>query len=228
MGDKNLEISQRRRQKMEKILAMLKNNIDNFTIVKDDYFFTERTGRGLMRQPDECIMVKVEPVTKRFAGNIGPDGDKIPFYGYFTREYLDGHAADEYAAIHLEHYYDASSFKFKKLGVIKTKQKSVNGRIPVKGSITDATEITVISPEWREDNGVTLRSRTKHVNAEMDLGKMKIYYGAKDDEQGADVVIDRIYNAITRAKQKDDAAAKKLSKLNLLTSAADLTADNQK
>lgn len=211
MKNKNLNIGQMRRQKVESILLLLKNYIDNSAVIRGETYYDERTAKGLIQESYQANTVKVEPITKRFHGHIGHFGDKVFFWGWLKREYLDGclTCTNECSEINLVHYSDKLSFKEQPLGTIQTKKKLV------KCAMTNATEITVFSPKWREDNLVDVVTRKQYINEELNLGKVKICCTEEEYQQGADIVIDRIYNLLTKIKKKEATTIKKLNKLNL-------------
>lgn len=109
-------------------------------------------------------------------------------------------------------------FDGERLGKIKTQGGFVDEKMPgwisnwqgnnkdVKKPIADTTAITIISPACRNKDGVSNICYTKGM-----AGKIRIDHAPTEHPNA---VLDKIYHAIVRSKQKA-AAAKKLSKLNL-------------
>ena len=147
----------------------------------------------------------------------GAIGKQMTFNGTY---YFGGSRDDNYAEIDLQ-------FRGNKLATIKTEDGFMNPDFPgwlnvwgYQGNrglkkiqpVLDSTAITVISPTWRESDGIMVRSQ---INTDRQpIKRVNIYSAPRKYEPATELLLDRIADAMSRSKDQV-VVARKLRTLNL-------------
>ena len=180
-----------------------------------------------IRQKAEAILAEIYRASTCYAVRYQARGDLHLFKGTIGEQmnfsgsyYHGGHQDVSHAEIDLR-------FRGKKLGTIKTEDGFMNPDLPgwlnvwgYNGNrkskkiqpVLDSTAITVIAPDWRESDGIMLSSQ---INTDRCLAKrVNIFSAPRKYEPAAEMILDRIIDAMSRSKDQI-VVARKLRRLNL-------------
>ena len=169
------------------------------------------------RKKMEEVLIEIEKNIE-FDGPIHKqDGMLFPFEGTvdnnvrFLGEYFEWDCCSSINRTEIDLYdHNIKICHISKLNGLMSKQESdANSLNPFGSQINEFTDILVSSPDWDPTNG--LRTAIEGL-----VKRLSVYHSQRES---ADAVVNRVYNAVARSKNKT-VNTKKLSRLDLSNNSA--------